>query len=391
MGSDGNGLVIGGNGNGVLHLPEGRTAEDYLDMFVVAAYEGVQITIEEELLTHHGRTHGRTAADARREANQYRGSLRDYRDQVRKSGRRSMWLWGASSNTAVDATTKGRTVRELEDAGAIMELDSVIFQMMLALARVVVRIAGPPAGVHGNALSGWMNIWDLVLKVANEEKGQDLAPVRSIPLRWAVPTDQVREQPTKRNGKADRCPPTVLLTLRTETFALSGKPKIILISPGGLGSRFELFWALLGAQLRSLLITAFSGWDGPLPRIGILDYYADEELAERNLTRLLASPHFTELGISTPRLFDEHLAGVGLTRADIGAGPGWHHDGLIRDLQRMVAGGTMKQSEIDHVVVVRVGDGKNIDLPGRIGPKVLHFGTPAESGAYLLQAYHEAA
>jgi len=264
--------------------------------------------------------------------------------------------WGAASDEALTA---------FKSVEAVVSIINYLGQF---LVEGVNTITGQPRNcgiVHGSSVTGFMGVWDRSWASAIKLCRKIFIPIINIPLNWVV--KDIREIPAKSGKREFRCPPHLFLTHRTEAFARA-KPKLIIVAPGGLGTRFEVYWALLSAQLRKLLLTAFTGWKH-IPEIVLLDYWMDldEEPGE--------VPDKPEVKVARARA-REIAKQTGMTSD-------WHYEGIRRDMVSAILGDAMSQRHIDHVTIVRVGKGDDIVGDERIGPSVRYFPQASDAAQWI--------
>ena len=232
-------------------------------------------------------------------------------------------------------------------AAAEAAVHPVVEQFIDLIADELVPEPRGASVTHGSSITGYMGrfdrAWSRRIKLENSSGGGTRAEIITIPLRWIA--EDVREIPAKSGDKKFRCPPHLLVSDRTELFGLC-KPKMFIIAPGGLGTRFELYWALLAAQLRHMLLTCFTGIETALPEIFLLD-------------------HQLKMGRQTV----------------------WACDGFLLDTKIQVFGKTIKQEHINHVTVLRCGSGPNLTSRKRRGFAVRHFRKPESLASYVGERY----
>lgn len=298
-------------------------ARKTLEQILLLAYEGPQLQGELELLLKYVRQEPETALAL---VEEWRPGLRNWIKNLKDPGRNGCVLgWGA----AADQSKHPQVVR-----------------IIRRCAQLLVPKPYSCGLVHGSSITGYMGEFDRAWAHALSDNPDSPAYIGTIPLRWI--SEEVREIPAKNAAKQFRSPPNMLVTARTELFGLTS-PKAIICAPGGLGTRFETYWFLLAGQLRNILLTFLTGWEGALPPVLMLDHLMEDEYSD-------------------PRR------------------PEWQHDGVIVDFNRGVRQGTFKQHDIDHVTVIRVGKGDDIDGQ-RVGLRVKYFDDEEGAARFVQSEY----
>lgn len=339
-----------------------------LDEIALGAYGGA-LNVERRLL----REGGMSEAEAYELVNRWREAKSSWHAAVDADTHPLVWLWGAASPSSLWVPGSKAVVQSCRAIGS--ELIGGI-----STNDGNRRLCGC---CHGSSTTGFMGVWDRAWVDARKRFAEPDVPIFNIPLNWVAA--DFREIPAKNGAREHRCPPALRLSDRTDDFGrvqsqrCKGKPALVLVAPGGLGSRYELFWALLSAQLRKLLLTCFSGWNGNIPQVVLLDYELDlEERFDIPETPETAAARRKLHGKTLPEMFEARPGFAETIRRNR-----WVWDGIVDDMRRMVLAGNAGQEHIKHVSVLRLGEGESITSENRLGPRVIYFTSAAELGEFV--------
>lgn len=206
--------------------------------------------------------------------------------------------------------------------------------------------------IHGSSTTGCMGLADsafvaaLVATYGEDWKEICKSHLYTIPLHWR--SEKMTEIAAKNGDPRDRCPHHLKITDRTADFFVK-QPERVFTLPGGLGSYFEILFLLLSIQLREVLCTVASTWK-KIPPLFLMDYQQDLDF------RALIE------------------AGVNMEELGLGSSP-WYWQDFFTFLMKNVATGTLNQSDLDRVYLLRLGKGNDYDLSSKAhrGPRIRYF------------------
>lgn len=319
----------------ISHRAARRVHRDLVD----GAYE-TQLKAEAIML----RDLGHTAEEVRKVINIWRPRKGQWVDRV-FADRTPMNVWWGSARNLVSERKDFKPVRDFaKRAGEITaeKQESVI---------------------HGSSTTGCMGLADrsfidaLRRMFTEDWRGRTRSRLYTIPLHWR--SDKITETAAKNGLAKDRCPPHLKITDRTADFFVKEVERVITL-PGGLGSFFEIFFFLISVQLRDSLCTVATPWKR-IPPLFLIDF-------EQNLDW----SKLEENGVNPEEL--------GLAQCQ------WYWQDLFQFLTKNVTLGSMNQSDIDRVYIIRIGKGKNYDLPvgQHVGPRILYFETAELAAEFVM-------
>ncbi len=323
---------------------KGRFLRSLYTYLLVWMYEKAQLKVEYQILRER---RGFSRWKAWRTTIRWKPRLRRHMDDIDTADadpqcKGYIWGWGAASDNV-------KRLLSSENQGCLSEFGATCSKNGVGI-------------VHGSSETGMMGILDACwLNALTTLRASGVAIhafIRQIPLCW-IPDEvngsngvEQREKPPKNGGEFRlKSTPWLDLGPRTASFALTVKKlRLVLITMGGLGSMFELFFALLQWQLREKLLTCFTQWLGKPPRILLLDNFHSE----------------------------------------VGE---WYYDGIGTFLRVAASYGGLDQSQIRHVTLVRIlpkdselaATLRQPDVVGedRIGPEIRYFEDQSSAAEYM--------